>query len=149
LNQETINAETRWESESIIQNATSVKLIVEVVSTNWRDDYYDKFGDYEEMGIPEYWIIDYAGLGGRDFLGNPKQPAIFVCELVDGEYVKRIFRGSDVIVSPTFPQINLRGCLKSLKRYIKPLSKPLPDAGRGFKNLILSFPFPTREGVRG
>ncbi len=107
LNQETIKAETRWKSESVIQNATSVKLIVEVVSTNWRDDYYDKFSDYEEMGIPEYWIIDYAGLGGRDFIGNPKQPAIFVCELVDGEYVKRLFRGSDVIVSPTFPQINL------------------------------------------
>ncbi|MDF5730860.1 MAG: Uma2 family endonuclease [Rhizonema sp. PD38] len=32
LNQETIGTETRWETESIIQNATSVKLIVEVVS---------------------------------------------------------------------------------------------------------------------
>ena len=30
--------------------------VVEVVSTNWRDDYHNKFGDYEEMGIPEYWI---------------------------------------------------------------------------------------------
>jgi Uma2 family endonuclease len=107
LNQETISIETRWESQSVIQNATSVKLIVEVVSTNWRDDYYDKFGDYEEMGIPEYWIVDYAGLGGRDFIGNPKQPAFFVCELVDGEYVKRLFRGNDAIISPTFPKLNL------------------------------------------
>lgn len=80
---------------------------MEVVSTNWRDDYYDKFRDYEEMGIPEYWIVDYAGLGGRDFIGNPKQPAFFVCELIDGEYVKKLFRGSDVIVSPTFPKLNL------------------------------------------
>ncbi|MFN6517472.1 MAG: Uma2 family endonuclease [Nostoc sp. CreGUA01] len=107
LNQETIDTETRWESESVIQNATSVKLIVEVVSTNWRDDYYDKFGDYEEMGIPEYWIVDYAGLGGRDFIGNPKQPALFVCELVDGEYVKKLFKASDVIVSSTFPKLSL------------------------------------------
>ncbi|MFN6462564.1 MAG: Uma2 family endonuclease [Nostoc sp. DedVER02] len=107
LNQETISNETRWESESVIQNAASVKLIVEVVSTNWRDDYYDKFRDYEEMGIPEYWIVDYAGLGGRDFIGNPKQPAFFVCELIDGEYVKKLFRGNDVIVSPTFPKLNL------------------------------------------
>ncbi|MHC5830729.1 MAG: Uma2 family endonuclease, partial [Nostoc sp.] len=45
--------------------------------------------------------------GGRDFIGNPKQPAFFVCELVDGEYVKRLFRGSDVILSPTFPKLNL------------------------------------------
>ena len=107
LNQETINAETRWETESIIQNATSVKLIVEVVSSNWRDDYYDKFGDYEEMGIPEYWIVDYAALGGRDFIGNPKQPALFVCELVDGEYVKKLFRGSNQIVSSIFPDWKL------------------------------------------
>ena len=42
LNQEIIGAEPRWESESIIQNPESVKLIVEVVSTNWRDDYYNK-----------------------------------------------------------------------------------------------------------
>jgi Uma2 family endonuclease len=107
LNQETIGTETRWETESIIQNATSVKLIVEVVSTNWQDDYYDKLRDYEGMGIPEYWIVDYAALGGRDFIGYPKQPTIFVCELIDGEYVKTMFRGSDTIKSPTFPQLNL------------------------------------------
>ena len=107
LNQETIGTEARWETESIIQNATSVKLIVEVVSTNWRDDYYNKLRDYEEMGIPEYWIVDYAALGGRDFIGYPKQPTIFVCELIDGEYVKTMFRGNDLIKSPTFPQLNL------------------------------------------
>jgi Uma2 family endonuclease len=107
LNKETIGTETRWETESIIQNATSVKLIVEVVSTNWQDDYYDKLRDYEGMGIPEYWIVDYAALGGRDFIGYPKQPTIFVYELIDGEYVKTMFRGNDLIKSPTFPQLNL------------------------------------------
>ncbi len=107
LNQETIATETRWETESIIQNFTSVKLIVEVVSTNWQDDYYDKLRDYENMGIPEYWIVDYAALGGRDFIGYPKQPTIFVCELIDGEYVKTTFRGNNLIKSPTFPQLNL------------------------------------------
>jgi len=107
LNEETIGSEIRWGTESIIQNATSIKLIVEVVSTNWRDDYYDKLRDYEEMGIPEYWIVDYAALGGRDFIGYPKQPTIFVCELVDGEYVKAMFRGNDLMKSPTFPQLNL------------------------------------------
>jgi Uma2 family endonuclease len=107
LNEETIKTETRWETESIIQNALTVKLIVEVVSTNWQDDYYDKLRDYEAMGIPEYWIVDYAALGGRDFIGYPKQPTIFVCELIDGEYVKKMFRGNDLIKSPTFPQLNL------------------------------------------
>lgn len=107
LNQETIDTETRWETESIIQNATSVKLIVEVVGTNWQDDYYDKLRDYEDMGIPEYWIVDYAALGGRKFIGNPKVPTIFVCELIDREYQMTPFRGNDLIVSPTFPQLNL------------------------------------------
>ena len=107
LNQETVGTETRWESESVIQNATSVKLIVEVVSTNWQDDYYDKRRDYEAMGIPEYWIVDYAALGGREFIGYPKQRTIFVYELIDGEYVKTTFRDNDMIVSPTFPQFNL------------------------------------------
>jgi Uma2 family endonuclease len=115
LNKETIGTETRWETESIIQNPTSVKLIVEVVSTNWQDDYYDKLRDYVGqspsrrvgMGISEYWIVDYAALGGRDFIGYPKQPTIFVYELIDGEYVKTMFRGNDLIKSPTYPQLKL------------------------------------------
>jgi len=107
LDEETIATETRWESESIIQNSTSVKLILEVVSSNWQDDYFDKRRDYEAMGIPEYWIVDYAALGGRDFIGYPKQPTIFVYELVEGEYVKATFRENNVIVSPTLPGFNL------------------------------------------
>ncbi|MBE9130083.1 MULTISPECIES: Uma2 family endonuclease [unclassified Coleofasciculus] len=107
LNKEVLGAEPRWESESIIQNPDSVKLIVEVVSTNWRDDYYNKLRDYEEMGIEEYWIIDYAALGARKFIGNPKQPTIFVCNWVDGEYQMTPFTGNTPIVSPTFPQFNL------------------------------------------
>ena len=26
------------------------------------------------MGIEEYWIVDYAALEPRKFIGNPKQP---------------------------------------------------------------------------
>ncbi len=107
LNQENIRSETRWESESIIQNSTSVKLIVEVVSSNWRDDYYDKFRDYEEMEIQEYWIVDYAALGGRKFIGNPKVPTISVCVLVDNEYQVTKIAGDKQIISSAFPQFNL------------------------------------------
>lgn len=107
LNHDNLVAEPLWKKYSTVTEAASVPLVIEVVSTNWRDDYLDKFGDYEEMGIAEYWIVDYAGLGGRNFIGNPKQPAIFVCELVDGEYVKTLFRGNNLIVSPTFPNLNL------------------------------------------
>ncbi|HBL10377.1 MAG TPA: hypothetical protein DD379_03000 [Cyanobacteria bacterium UBA11162] len=107
LNQEFIITEPRWQSESIIENAQSVKLIIEVVSSNWRDDYYKKRADYEEMGIPEYWIVDYAALGGRNFIGNPKEPTLSVYQLIDGEYQVTQFKGNNPIVSPTFPEFNL------------------------------------------
>ena len=59
-------------------------MIIEVVSTNWRDDYLTKLRDYEEIGIKEYWIVDYLALGGRRYIGNPKQPTISIYQLVDG-----------------------------------------------------------------
>ncbi|NEU74058.1 Uma2 family endonuclease, partial [Hassallia byssoidea VB512170] len=53
------------------------------------------------------WIVDYLGLGGRKFIGNPKQPTISVYTLIEGEYQVNQFRGSDRVVSPTFPELNL------------------------------------------
>jgi len=66
-----------------------------------------KVAGYETVGIPEYWIVDYAALGGRRVIGNPKQATISVYSLVDGEYQVRQFRSSDRIISPTFPELNL------------------------------------------
>lgn len=107
LNRPNLASETLWKKASTITQADSIPLVVEVVSTNWRDDYFSKFADYEEMGIPEYWTVDYLGIGGKRFIGNPKQPTISVCELVDGEYQIQQFRGSDRIISPTFPELEL------------------------------------------
>ncbi|MBO3458896.1 Uma2 family endonuclease [Aetokthonos hydrillicola Thurmond2011] len=107
LNRDNLKNEPLWKKESTVLYPESVALVVEVVSTNWRDDYYNKFANYEEIGIPEYWIVDYAALGGRKFIGNPKQPTVLVCELIDGEYQITPFRGSDLIVSRTFPDLNL------------------------------------------
>ncbi|BAT53089.1 hypothetical protein NOS3756_20480 [Nostoc sp. NIES-3756] len=59
------------------------------------------------MGIPEYWIVDYAALGGREFIGKPKQPTILVCCLDEGEYQIHKFRGCDSIQSLVFPELNL------------------------------------------
>ena len=85
----------------------SIPLVVEVVSTNWRDDYQRKAADYEEMGIPEFWIVDYLGLGGRRYIGIPKQPTFSVYQWVDGEYQVALFRGEERILSPTFPELAL------------------------------------------
>ncbi|MGB6297403.1 MAG: Uma2 family endonuclease, partial [Rivularia sp. (in: cyanobacteria)] len=99
VNHDNLVNEPLWKKQSTLIQAESIPLVVEVVSTNWRDDYHDKFGDYEEMGIPEYWIIDYAALGGKRFIGNPKQQTITICELVDGEYQTTQFQGNQAIVS--------------------------------------------------
>jgi len=107
VNRANFKNEKLWKKESILSDGVSIPLVIEVVSTNWRDDYYLKFADYEEMGILEYWIVDYAALGRRSFIGNPKQPTILVGNLVDGEYQISKFRDGDRLVSQTFPELNL------------------------------------------
>jgi Uma2 family endonuclease len=108
LDEIAIADEPRWERESAIEKAASIRLIVEVVSTNWRDDYLTKLADYEELGIPEYWIVDYAALGGKRFIGNPKTPTLSIYTLDEsGEYQLNQFRGDDLIVSPTLPELRL------------------------------------------
>jgi Uma2 family endonuclease len=78
-------------------------MVIEVVSTNWQDDYLTKQAEYETLGILEYWIVDYAALGGRRFIGNPKQPTVTVYSLVEAEYQLSQFRGADRIISALFP----------------------------------------------
>jgi Uma2 family endonuclease len=60
-------------------------IAIEVLSTNWRDDYRIKFNEYETLGIPEFWIVDYAGLGGGvQYIVSPKQPTLTIYHLTNG-----------------------------------------------------------------
>jgi Uma2 family endonuclease len=85
-----------------------IQLAVEVTSNNWDDDYIDKFDEYQRLGIPEYWIVDYLAIASREFLGNPKIPTVFV-NLLDenGKYQTTKFTGDDKIISRTFPELDL------------------------------------------
>jgi Uma2 family endonuclease len=107
LNKTNLVNEPLWQKQSTVTQAASIPLIVEVVSTNWRDDYLTKLRDYEEIGIPEYWIIDYLGLGGTRYIGSPKQPTISIYLLIESEYQVRQFRNDEKIISSTFPDLNL------------------------------------------
>ncbi|PAX52913.1 Uma2 family endonuclease [Brunnivagina elsteri] len=107
LNKPALTSEELWTKYSTVECGTSIPLVVEVVSTNWRDDYYKKQGEYEEIKIPEYWIVDYLGLGGTKYIGNPKQPTVSIYNLVDDEYQVNTFRGDDRIISIIFPELNL------------------------------------------
>jgi Uma2 family endonuclease len=107
LDQALLSQEPNWATGSIIAQGSSVKLVVEVVSTNWQDDYAIKQIAYQSLGIQEYWIIDYLGLGGRTFIGYPKQPVISVYSLVENEYNLQQFRGAETIQSSIFPDLQL------------------------------------------
>jgi len=96
-------------TQSILTRGSSIKFVAEVVSSNWQNDYARKVEDYAAMGIPEYWIADYAGLGGIRHIGKPKEPTLSICTLVDGEYEIELFRGDRATASVTFPNINLTG----------------------------------------
>jgi Uma2 family endonuclease len=106
----TVVDKTLWDSEPFAHSALvePPQLVVEVVSTNWEDDYIDKLDEYQRLGIPEYWIVDYLALGSRDYLGNPKTPAVFVFLLDEnGVYQMTTYRGNNRLISRTFPELNL------------------------------------------
>ncbi len=75
-------------------------LVIEVVSPGelQRDrDFIAKRGQYQDCGIPEYWIID------------PENQTVLVLELTGNIYTEvGNFSGDEVIISPQFNQMNLK-----------------------------------------
>jgi Uma2 family endonuclease len=110
LDQDKLDEETLWQKEPTITLGSSIKLAVEVTSSNWQNDYARKAEDYAEMGIQEFWIVDYLGFGGKSYIGYPKQPTFSIYELDDRLLIYRapkLYRGSDVIESLAFPDLQL------------------------------------------
>lgn len=106
----TVVNKTLWQSDPFSHSALiePPQLVVEVVSTNWEDDYIDKLDEYQRLEVPEYWIVDYLALGSRDYLGNPKVPAVFVFLLDENRvYQMSAYREGDRLVSRTFPDLAL------------------------------------------
>ena len=77
---------------------TPLVLAVEVVSPGIEQvarDYTEKAIEYQNTGIPEYWIVD------------PIKHQVTVLVLDKGSYTKNVFTGLKAIASPTFPQLNI------------------------------------------
>jgi Uma2 family endonuclease len=76
-------------------------LVIEVVSPgkpgsdNYDRDYIEKPKEYAARGIPEFWQVD------------PDTAVVIVLTLKDEAYQSREFRGSDCVLSYTFPRLNL------------------------------------------
>ncbi|BAT53098.1 hypothetical protein NOS3756_20570 [Nostoc sp. NIES-3756] len=75
-------------------------LVIEVVSPGelQRDrDFIAKRSQYQDCGIPEYWIID------------PETKTILVLQLTDKTYTEvGNFYSDDLVISPQFTQLNLK-----------------------------------------
>lgn len=108
LDKAELGQEPLWQKEPVICNGSTIKLVAEVVSGNWQDDYARKVEEYAFLKIPEYWIVDFRGLGGLQFIGNPKQPTFTVCQLANGMYQQQQYRLGDAISSGLFPNLQLR-----------------------------------------
>lgn len=107
LDEAALRSETLWQREPIITSGAPIQLVVEVVSTNWQDDYARKLEEYALLQVPEYWIVDFAGLGGTAFIGKPKQPTFTVCRLRGEEYERAIYRLGETIASFILPELSL------------------------------------------
>jgi hypothetical protein len=64
--------------------------------------------------VKKVWIVDYLGIGGREYIGKTKQPTVTICTLVEDEYQKRLFQNNDSygalryqLVSSIFPNLQL------------------------------------------
>jgi Uma2 family endonuclease len=54
LDEATLATEPLWEREPVITSGPPIVMVVEVVSTNWQDDYARKVEEYALLGIEEY-----------------------------------------------------------------------------------------------
>lgn len=107
LKRDALSDEPLWQKASTVEKGASVKLVIEVVSSNWQDDYEVKLAAYESVAIAEYWIVDYAGLGGFRHIGRPKQPTLTVCKFIEGEYEVTRLRGEDLVESSALPGLEI------------------------------------------
>ena len=87
-------------------------MAIEIVSTNWEEDYQKKAAWYAAFGVGEYWIVDPLAL--LDRYPNRRNPQIQVPTVSVGvldannrEYRWKEFSGSDRIESGLFQSLQL------------------------------------------
>jgi len=91
-----------------VRGITSVPLmIVEIASNNWSTDLVDKQEEYQALGVPEYWIVDYRGKIPAKYCLRGKGKKVIVLTLRDGEYQRAEYLEGETIPCQTFPELTL------------------------------------------
>ncbi|MGB3299768.1 MAG: Uma2 family endonuclease [Phormidesmis sp.] len=87
--------------QAILLGSLPPLFVAEVVSPgsknsdNYKRDYIWKRQQYEELSIPEYWIID------------PHLEKVTVLTLLNGRYEGETYTASEQIISSIFPALNI------------------------------------------
>lgn len=113
IERESWNRQTQ--SQAVLREPPNV--VIEIVSTNWEEDYRNKPLWYAAFGVSEFWIIDpLFHIEHYPNRKNPKvnKPTISVGQLVpsqsilvEQEYDFKVFTGSDRIKSKFVPDLEL------------------------------------------
>lgn len=98
----TIEQWQKLQNQSAVLVDSSPLLVVEVVSEGTKViDHRAKRAEYNVLGIPEYWLVDFIE-------DDPKYPPVVtVFTLVEGLYEESVFRGNEQIISQIFPELAL------------------------------------------
>lgn len=86
---------------------TTPFIIVEIASGNWSTDLVDKQEEYQALGVPEYWIIDYRGQIPAKYCLRGKGKKVIVLTLENGEYQRSEYLEGANIPCQTFPELTL------------------------------------------
>ncbi|WP_275973924.1 Uma2 family endonuclease [Argonema galeatum] len=113
INRDAWNRQTQ--SEAVLKEAPSI--VIEIVSTNWEEDYRNKPLWYAAFWVSELWIVDPLFTVERyPNRKNPKieEPTISIGQLVNSrsilverEYEFQSFIGKQRIESRFFPDLEI------------------------------------------
>jgi Uma2 family endonuclease len=86
---------------------TTPLMIVEIASGNWSTDLIDKQEEYEALGVPIYWIVDYRGQIPAKYCQRGKGKKVIVLTLEDGMYQKAEYLEGEEVPCSLFPSLKL------------------------------------------
>jgi Uma2 family endonuclease len=86
---------------------TTPLMIVEIASGNWSTDLVEKQEEYEALGVPVYWIVDYRGQIPAKYCQRGKGKKVIELTLEQGVYQKAEYLEGEAVPCALFPELAL------------------------------------------